>query len=70
MVQCTCGRHMEKVPDWLQGVQVEFVCNNCPDRKTKNIAFISLEPAVSAASAPEGLEEVTAPEEEPETPEE
>jgi hypothetical protein len=32
------------MPDWLTGVKVEFVCNNCPNRQTKNIAFISLEP--------------------------
>lgn len=48
---------MVKVPAWLTGVQVEFVCNNCPDRKTKNIAFISLEPTTPAAAPAEGLEE-------------
>ncbi len=53
MVTCKCGRPMDKVPDWLQGVSVEFVCNNCPDRKTKNIAFISLEPAQPEAAEEE-----------------
>jgi len=46
MVKCNgCGKAIEKVPDWLSGARVEFVCNNCPNRQTKNIAFISLEPA-------------------------
>jgi hypothetical protein len=45
MVHCSgCGRPIEKVPDWLSGAKVEFVCNNCPNRQMKNIAFISLEP--------------------------
>ena len=44
MIYCsTCGRPIEKVPDWLQSAKVEFVCNNCPNRHTKNIAFVSLE---------------------------
>lgn len=58
MVTCKCGRVMEKVPSWLQGTSVDFVCNNCPDRKTKNIAFISLEPTVLAAAPADGLEAV------------
>ncbi|MBI5707171.1 MAG: hypothetical protein HZC36_09315 [Armatimonadetes bacterium] len=59
MVKCSCGRVMDKVPSWLQGVKAEFVCNNCPDRKTKNIAFISLEPTTPAAATPTGgLDEV------------
>lgn len=51
MVNCKCGKAIDKVPDWLQGVNVEFACNNCPNRKTKNIAFTSLEPVVVAAAA-------------------
>jgi hypothetical protein len=52
MIKCSsCGRTIEKVPDWLGGAKVDFVCNNCPNRNTKNIAFVSLEaepkPAVS-----------------------
>lgn len=44
MIQCSsCGKPIEKVPDWLRGTKVEFVCNNCPNRQTKNIAFVSLE---------------------------
>ncbi len=44
MIQCSsCGKHIEKVPDWLQGTRVEFVCNNCPNRTAKNIAFVSFE---------------------------
>ena len=48
MVQCTCGKHLDKVPNWLAGVTVEFVCNNCPNRKIKNIAFTSLQPLTAA----------------------
>jgi hypothetical protein len=53
MVLCKCGKHLDKVPDWLQSVNVEFVCNNCPNRKTKNIAFISLEPVQTPDLGPE-----------------
>ena len=52
MIQCSsCGKPIEKVPDWLQSAKVEFVCNNCPNRTAKNIAFVSLEvePKVSIA---------------------
>ena len=41
---------MDRLPDWLAAVNVEFVCNNCPNRQTKNIAFISLEPNLPAAA--------------------
>lgn len=58
MVECKCGKVMDKVPSWLQGVKAEFVCNNCPDRKTKNIAFISLEPTTPSATPAAGLDEV------------
>ncbi|MDX2065958.1 MAG: hypothetical protein SFX74_09475 [Fimbriimonadaceae bacterium] len=43
MVTCTCGKTIEKVPDWFQNVSVEFVCNNCPNRSLKNIAIVSME---------------------------
>ena len=44
MIQCSaCGKPIEKVPNWLRTAKVEFVCNNCPNRQTKNIAFVSLE---------------------------
>lgn len=43
MVLCSCGKAIEKLPSWLQGTKVDFVCNNCPNRQTKNIAQVSLE---------------------------
>ncbi|HTQ08842.1 MAG TPA: hypothetical protein VMI31_02105 [Fimbriimonadaceae bacterium] len=44
MIYCSsCGKPIDKVPDWLRTAKVEFVCNNCPNRQTKNIAFVSLE---------------------------
>lgn len=60
MVYCSCGKAMDKVPDWLAGVQVEFVCNNCPNRKVKNIASVTLEPEVAQTAvleAPDDLPE-------------
>jgi|CXWL01.1.fsa_nt_gi hypothetical protein len=59
MVQCGCGKTLEKVPVWLVRVDVEFVCNNCPNRNYKNIAsvtFESLGPAKAVVGAPEDLE--------------
>lgn len=43
MINCACGKTIEKVPDWLQSVKVDFVCNNCPNRTAKNIALIQLD---------------------------
>lgn len=44
MIHCsTCGKAIEKVPDWLQTAKVQFVCTNCPNRQAKNIAFVSLD---------------------------
>jgi hypothetical protein len=47
MVKCSCGKTIEKIPDWMQRVTVDFVCNNCPNRTTKNIAFVDLTPVLS-----------------------
>jgi hypothetical protein len=63
MVYCSCGKPMDKVPDWLAAVQVEFVCNNCPNRKVKNIASVTLEPEV-APTARLDAEEIPEEEEE------
>jgi hypothetical protein len=50
MIHCSsCGRPIEKVPDWLRGTKVDFVCNNCPNRQTKNIAFVTLDTEPKAA---------------------
>lgn len=50
MIQCSsCGKVIEKVPDWLRGTKVDFVCNNCPNRQAKNIAFVTLETEPKAA---------------------
>jgi hypothetical protein len=43
MVKCSCGKTIDKVPAWLTGVEVQFVCSNCPNRSFKNIAHVSLE---------------------------
>jgi hypothetical protein len=52
MIRCSgCGKPIEKVPQWLEGTKVEFVCNNCPNRTTKNIAFVTLEPDPKPAAA-------------------
>lgn len=51
---------MEKLPSWLATVNAQFICNNCPNRQTKNIAFVNLEPAAPAAKLDDGpdVEEV------------
>ena len=49
MVNCSCGKPIEKVPDWLKSAQVEFVCNNCPNRQLKNIAFVNLDAGLKSA---------------------
>lgn len=33
----------------MQSITVEFVCNNCPNRQHKNIAFVNLEAALTTA---------------------
>lgn len=58
MITCKCGKTIDKVPDWMQSIQVEFVCNNCPNRQTKNIAFAALELEAPAAAKIEDEEEV------------
>jgi hypothetical protein len=64
MIQCSaCGKPIEKVPDWLRTAKADFVCNNCPNRQTKNIAFVSLEleapPTAKLAAEELDVEEVT-----------
>lgn len=44
MVNCSCGKPLEKVPSWLAGTTIQFVCNNCPNRTVKAITQVSLEP--------------------------
>lgn len=51
MIHCSgCGKPIDKLPSWLAGTKVDFVCNNCPNRTAKNIALITLdtEPKPSA----------------------
>ncbi len=42
MVKCNCGKEIVAVPSWLQGVKVNFVCNNCPDRNLLGITQVDL----------------------------
>lgn len=52
MVTCTaCGKPMDKVPNWMESIKVEFICNNCPKRQTKNIAFLNVENIIAPVSA-------------------
>ena len=48
---------MEKVPDWMASITVQFACNNCPNRQLKNIAFVNLDPTIPAAAKVEMEEE-------------
>ncbi len=44
MVLCLCGKPLEKVPSWLDGVKISFICQNCPNRTVKSIASVTLPP--------------------------
>ena len=44
MVNCSCGKPLVKVPTWLAGTSIQFVCNNCPNRTVKAITQIVIEP--------------------------
>lgn len=64
MVYCGCGKAIEKIPVWMKDIRVEFVCNNCPNRHTKNITSIDLNgPATDNVSGPESLAKVEEEEE-------
>ena len=50
MVECSCGKVIDKIPAWMQGINVPFICNNCPNRSAKNIALVNLEAVIAPAS--------------------
>lgn len=54
MVTCGCGKVIDKVPSWLAGARVEFVCNNCPNRQIKPISQLAMETAQAAALVEKG----------------
>lgn len=70
MVVCSsCGKPMERVPDWMASIDVQFACNNCPNRQLKNIAFVNLDatPVTAKIEMDEAeIEEVADDEAEPE----
>lgn len=51
MITCSCGKVIDKVPAWLEGVKVEFICNNCPNRQIKSITEVQLAPVVTEEPA-------------------
>lgn len=54
MVKCEgCGKPIDKIPTWMDSIQVSFVCNNCPNRQMKNIAQIVLETTPSVQDKPD-----------------
>ena len=58
MVVCSsCGKAMDKVPDWMASIDVQYACNNCPNRQLKNIAFVNLDPTIPATAKIEMEEE-------------
>ena len=63
MIQCTsCGKPIDKLPTWLAGTKVDFVCNNCPNRSTKSIGFLATEVEVkTSARADESIDEEEIP---------
>ncbi|MBL8088197.1 MAG: hypothetical protein JNM85_09035 [Chthonomonas sp.] len=65
MVNCSCGKTIERVPNWLQTVNVEFVCNNCPNRQIKPISQLAQEESQAARAAAANLGKMDALEEDP-----
>lgn len=57
MVTCSCGKTIEKVPSWLEGVSVTFVCHNCPNRTIKGITEVSLAQAALRENETGALDE-------------
>lgn len=56
---------MDKIPSWLATADVQFVCNNCPNRQLKNIAFVNLGtelPPAAKLEEPVNVEELPAEE--------
>ena len=70
MVTCSCGKTIDKVPSWLEGVNVAFVCNNCPNRTIKGITEVSLAQQIARDNATGALDEGFKPEDEDEEEEE
>lgn len=58
MIHCTCGKPIEKLPSWLAGTKVDFVCNNCPNRSTKSIAFAQIDETPKASARADDAEEI------------
>jgi predicted RNA-binding protein with PUA-like domain len=50
MVKCACNKTIDKVPNWLEGVKVQFVCNNCPNRTIKGITEVTLPATIKETS--------------------
>ncbi|MBX3118511.1 MAG: hypothetical protein KF784_05560 [Fimbriimonadaceae bacterium] len=64
MITCKCGKAIEKVPDWFQAVQVEFICNNCPNRRQKHGGLgADASPNLPNMSIGEGVEKIADEEE-------
>ena len=41
MVKCSfCGKEIDKIPSWMQSIDVPYVCTNCPNNNIRNIATI------------------------------
>ncbi|HAY14134.1 MAG TPA: hypothetical protein PLB31_00605 [Fimbriimonadaceae bacterium] len=53
MVMCQCGKEMDVVPNWFQGVDVQFVCNNCPNQTIKGITEVDLAAGLVPVSTPD-----------------
>lgn len=42
-MKCSCGKELERVPAWMSGIKIEFVCANCPNRTVQSIADVKIE---------------------------
>jgi hypothetical protein len=41
---CSCGKQLERVPNWMANVNITFICANCPNRELQSIAEVKLVP--------------------------
>jgi len=55
LVTCSdCGSDIEKIPAWLMGVKIRFVCDNCRQKHPKPLLLMDSDLETTAKPAGEG----------------
>jgi len=57
VIICSCGKVIDRIPLWLSGVNVEFVCTNCPQRQARNAASAAIASASVNAKSEKAVPE-------------